>query len=83
MEAPDRIFIDTDLIAFHVLNEKHDGDTEYIRSDLATLTIDDIEAIHTFLYAIKNNKTGAFTFTRLKPEQYEEVLRRFNAIKGK
>lgn len=31
--------------------------------------------------AIKNNKQGAFTFTRLSDEQYKEVLRRFNAIK--
>ncbi len=45
------------------------------------LSIDDIEKIHTFLYAIKNNKHGAFTFTRLSDEQYKEVLRRFKAIK--
>lgn len=44
--------------------------------DLA-LSIDDIEKIHTFLYAVKNNKQGVFTFTRLSDEQYEEVLRRF------
>lgn len=43
-----------------------------------TLTIDAIERIHTFLYAVKNNKQGVFTFTRLSDEQYEEVLRRFN-----
>lgn len=42
------------------------------------LSIADIEKLHTFLYAVKNNKTGAFTFTRLSDEQYEEVLRRFN-----
>ena len=45
------------------------------------LTIDDIERIHTFLYAVKNNKTGQFTFTRLSDEQYQEVLRRFNTTK--
>lgn len=45
------------------------------------LSIDDIEKIHTFLYAIKNNKQGAFTFTRLSDEQYKEVLRRFKAVK--
>lgn len=45
--------------------------------DLA-LTIEDIEKIHTFLYAIKHNKQGAFTFTRLSDEQYQEVLNRFN-----
>lgn len=53
---------------------------EQAKEDLA-LSIDDIEKIHTFLYAIKNNKQGAFTFTRLSDEQYKEVLRRFNAIK--
>ena len=42
------------------------------------LTIDDVEKLHTFLYAVKNNKQGVFTFTRLSDEQYEEVLRRFN-----
>ena len=47
-----------------------------------TLTIDDIELLHTFLYAVKNNKQGAFTFTRLSDEQYEEVLRRFNQRKN-
>ena len=47
----------------------------------AQLTIDDIKRIHTFLYAVKNNKEGAFTFTRLSDEQYEEVLKRFNKYK--
>jgi hypothetical protein len=50
--------------------------------DLA-LTCEDIEKIHTFLYAIKNNKQGVFTFTRLSDEQYQEVLNRFNKQKGK
>ena len=45
------------------------------------LTISDIEKLHTFLCAVKNNKQGAFTFTRLSNEQYEEVLRRFNNAK--
>ena len=45
------------------------------------ITIDDLEVIHTFLYAVKNNKTGCFTFTRLSDEQYKEVLRRFNQWK--
>ena len=45
--------------------------------DLA-LTWEDIERIHIFLYAIKNNKTGQFTFKRLPDEQYQEVLDRFN-----
>ena len=52
------------------------------KKDLS-LTIDDIEKIHTFLYAIKNNKTGLFTFTRLSDEQYTEVLRRFNEQRNK
>lgn len=47
------------------------------------LTIADIERLHTFLYAVKNNKHGAFTFTRLSDEQYKEVLRRFNNAKEK
>lgn len=45
------------------------------------LSIADIEKLHTFLYAVKNNKHGAFTFARLSNEQYEEVLRRFNKAK--
>lgn len=53
---------------------------EQAEKDLA-LSIDDIEKIHTFLYAVKNNKHGVFTFTRLSDEQYKEILRRFKAIK--
>ena len=53
---------------------------EQAEKDLA-LTIEDIELLHTFLYAIKNNKHGCFTFTRLPNEQYEEVLRRFKSFK--
>lgn len=45
------------------------------------LTIKDLELLHTFLYAVKNNKNGVFTFTRLSDEQYKEVIRRFKAIK--
>ena len=41
------------------------------------LTIQDLELLHTFLYAVKNNKHGAFTFTRLTDEQYAEVLKRY------
>lgn len=41
------------------------------------LTIKDLELLHVFLYAVKNNKQGVFTFTRLSDEQYEEVLKRF------
>lgn len=55
---------------------------EQAEKDLA-LTIEDIELLHTFLYAIKNNKHGCFTFTRLSDEQYEEVLRRFRETKNK
>ena len=50
---------------------------EQAEKDLA-MTIDDLERLHTFLYAVKNNKQGCFTFTRLSDEQYQEVLRRFN-----
>ena len=45
------------------------------------LTINDLELLHTFLYAVKNNKQGVFTFTRLSDEQYNEVLRRFKEAK--
>lgn len=55
---------------------------EHAEQDL-TLTIEDIELLHTFLYAVKNNKQGVFTFTRLSNEQYEEVLRRFRETKNK
>lgn len=45
------------------------------------LTIQDLELLHTFLYAVKNNKHGAFTFTRLSDEQYKGILTRFKQIK--
>lgn len=47
------------------------------------LKVEDLELLHTFLYAVKYNKQGAFTFTRLSNEQYEEVLRRFNQNRKK
>ena len=53
---------------------------EQAEKDLA-LTIQDLERLHTFLYAVKNNKHGAFTFTRLTDEQYQEVLKRFKEAK--
>lgn len=69
---------------YHCMNDwpsiAYSAGYEQAEKDLA-LSIDDIEKIHTFLYAIKNNKQGAFTFTRLSDEQYKEVLRRFKAIK--
>lgn len=46
------------------------------------LTVADIERIHVFLYAVKHNKQGSFTFQRLKDEQYKEVLDRFNNAKN-
>lgn len=33
MEAPDKIFINEDVIALHILQTKYDGDIEYIRKD--------------------------------------------------
>lgn len=48
-----------------------------------TLKVEDLELLHTFLYAVKYNKQGAFTFTRLSNGQYEEVLRRFNQNRKK
>ena len=41
------------------------------------LTPDDIKRLDTLIYAIKYNKTGAFTMLRLTDEQCEETLRRF------
>ena len=55
---------------------------EQAEKDLA-LTVEDMERIHTFLYAIKNNKSGAFTFTRLSDEQYQEAIRRYNEWREK
>ena len=52
----------------------------HAEKDLA-LSIDDLEQLHALIYAVKNNKQGVFTFTKLTDEQYEEVLRRFNKIK--
>ena len=46
------------------------------------LTIKDLELLHTFLYAVKNNKQGVFTFTKLSDEQYNEVLKRFKEVKN-
>ena len=31
MKAPDKIFIDEDLISFHCLTDRYDEDLEYIR----------------------------------------------------
>lgn len=53
---------------------------EVAEKDLA-LTIKDLKLLHTFLYAVKNNKQGVFTFTRLSDEQYQEVLKRFKEVK--
>ena len=55
---------------------------EQAEKDLA-LTWEDMKLLHTFLYAVKNNKQGCFTFTRLSDEQYQEVLRRFNSQREK
>lgn len=49
---------------------------EQAEKDLA-LTVEDLQLLHAFLYAVKNNKQGVFTFTRLSDEQYQEVLKRF------
>ena len=54
----------------------------YDRGERETsLTIDDIERIDAFLTAVRNSKNGAFTFTRMTEEQYNEVLSRFNKHK--
>ena len=95
-EAAKRVFPDDDILFFVEDSEgKMQPVTNYGREisgfilgyeqaekDLV-LTVADLELLHTFLYAVKNNKTGMFTFTRLSNEQYEEVLRRFNKSKAK
>jgi len=63
-----------------VLFQKGVEEGRRLEKDDLALSIDDIEKIHVFLYAIKNNKQGAFTFTRLSDEQYKEVLRRFKEV---
>lgn len=55
---------------------------EQAEKDLA-LTVKDLELLHTFLCAVKNNKQGCFTFRRLSDEQYQEVIHRFNEQKKK
>lgn len=50
---------------------------DHFRDATKKITINDLELLHTFLYAVKNNKSGVFTFTRLTDEQYQEVLNRF------
>ncbi len=75
----DAVLSDDDF-KFWNINYDFKAGYEQAEKDLA-LSIDDIEKIHTFLYAVKNNKHGVFTFTRLSDEQYKEVLRRFKAIK--
>ena len=62
--------------------KKYQEGYEQAEKDLA-LTIKDLELLHTFLYAVKNNKKGVFTFTRLSEEQYQDVLRRFNEQRKK
>ena len=73
----DSVF-DFNAFCRHIFQEGY----EQAEKDLA-LSIDDIEKIHVFLYAVKNNKQGVFTFTRLSDEQYEEVLKRFKNLKNK
>ena len=79
MEAPEVIYTDgRSTFAPAPVFSQTNANIKYIRADLAELTIEDIELLHTFLYAIKNNKTGCFTFTRLSNVQYQEALDRFN-----
>ena len=62
------------------LNAGYKEGYEQAEKDLA-LTIQDLELLHTFLYAVKNNKHGCFTFTRLSDEQYKGILARFKQLK--
>ena len=66
-----------------IINDLRDGfiqGYEQAEKELA-LTIQDLELLHTFLYAVNNNKHSVFTFTRLTDEQYAEVLKRFKEAK--
>ena len=62
------------------MNEVNAIDYWYQKYLKEKLTREDIEKIHSFLYAVKG---GNFTFTRLSKEQYEEVLQRFNELRKK
>lgn len=71
MKAPDKIYIDSVFLQYDNIEVAHTpivDDTEYIRADLAELTIYDIDKIHGLL---------------LEGLNYEEVLRRFLEIKRK
>ena len=65
-----------DMVTAYNVNPAYVAGYHEAQKDLA-LTVEDLELLHTFLDAVKNNKHGCFTFTRLSDEQYQEVLRRF------
>ena len=71
-----------DMVDSFNVNPAYVAGYKEAEKDLA-LTVKDLEPLHTFLYAVKNNKQGCFTFTRLSDEQYQEVLRRFNLQREK
>lgn len=45
MKAPDKIYIDEDLIAYYSLMDRHDGDLEYIRKDTLLEWVKEIKRI--------------------------------------
>lgn len=46
-----------------------------------SLTIEELERLDAILYAVRNNKTMAFTFQKMPDNKYKEVLKRFNKQK--
>ena len=90
--VPDKIYVAHEYSEIDVLppgvtsTRVFNKDVEYIRKETERipkpeLTIKDLELLHTFLYAVKNNKHGCFTFTSLSEEQYAEILKRFKEAK--
>lgn len=69
-----------DPVMLDEIEESYFQGYEQAEKDLA-LTIEDIEKIHTFLYAIENNKHGIFTFTRLSDVQYQVILNQIGKSK--
>lgn len=67
------------MCGYDVENAYLEGYDEGIK--YASLTWEDIERLDALIYAIKNNKTGAFTFSKMPDEKYKEVLKRFNEQK--
>ena len=68
-------------IWFYVGKEAVKYPEKELRVKTSLLTIDDLERLDALLYAVRNNKTMAFTFQKMPDEKYEEVLKRFKGQK--